>query len=488
MYRPAGSLMPSLPSSISDRIDGAGECLGLRGDAEDGVDRHLPVGFLVGPAERVLVDGLAVLEDQRDGAGDAFLFDLLLEEAVDTLQPLLRQSVCAGRGDGKRQGCGDGRNHGLSSRQLRSKTAATLQGWLFAAASGSSSFSSSSPCSSPRSACCCCSAPVGREPQVASNSTLVLRVGGDLNEMEPGGVLGPFIEGAADRPRRSSRCCARPRPTSGSPASSSSRRARRRCGARCRKCATRSLDFRRSGKPIVAYLEYGGEQEFYLATACDKVFLMPTATLDLTGMASYELFLRGTLDKIGAYPDALHIGDYKTASNTFTEHTYTPAHREMAESLNTDLYEQLVRGIADGRTKSESRREDAHRSRSVPAGGRAARRTDRRPRLRGRARRQGQARLGQAALPRHERVPAGERDEPRPEPRSEDRRDLRDRASSPRARAATTRPAGRSSAPTRMVEYLRKARADSASRRSCCASTAPADRRSRPTSSGAKCC
>ena len=73
------------------------------------------------------------------------------------------------------------------------------------------------------------------------------------------------------------------------------------------------LDFKKSGKPIVAYLEYGGEQEFYLASACDKVFLMPTASLDLTGVATYELFLRGTLDKIGAYPDALHIGDYKTA-------------------------------------------------------------------------------------------------------------------------------------------------------------------------------
>jgi protease-4 len=112
-------------------------------------------------------------------------------------------------------------------------------------------------------------------------------------------------------------------------------------------------DYRRSGKPIVAFMEYGGEQEFYLASACDKVYLMPSATLDLTGIASYELFLRGTLDKIGAYPDALHIGDYKTASNIYTEHTYTPAHREMADSLNLDLYEQLVRGIADGRHKSE---------------------------------------------------------------------------------------------------------------------------------------
>ena len=109
------------------------------------------------------------------------------------------------------------------------------------------------------------------------------------------------------------------------------------------------IDFKKSKKPIIAFLEYGGDQAYYVASACDKVFLMPTASLDLTGMASYELFLRGALDKIGVLPDAIHVGDYKTASNTFTEHTYTAAHREMAESLNTDLYEQLIAGIADGR-------------------------------------------------------------------------------------------------------------------------------------------
>ena len=69
-------------------------------------------------------------------------------------------------------------------------------------------------------------------------------------------------------------------------------------------------------------------------------------------MASYELFLRGTLDKIGAYPYVLHVGEYKSAGNTFTEKGFTPSHREMAESLNNDLYEQLVRGLAEGRHKT----------------------------------------------------------------------------------------------------------------------------------------
>ncbi|HSC28417.1 MAG TPA: signal peptide peptidase SppA [Vicinamibacterales bacterium] len=193
---------------------------------------------------------------------------------------------------------------------------------------------------------------VGRPPQVAGNSTLVLDVRGDLHEMEPSGVLGQFLEAPptvrsvvdalrkARVDRRVTSVIVRPTGTAAT-------------WGKVQEVRDAIIDFRQSDKPIVAYLEFGGDQEYYLASACDEVFLMPTASLDLTGIASYELFLRGTLDKIGAYPDALHIGEYKTASNTFTERGFTPAHREMAESLNSDLYDQLIRGVADGRQKSE---------------------------------------------------------------------------------------------------------------------------------------
>ena len=193
---------------------------------------------------------------------------------------------------------------------------------------------------------------IGREPKVAGNSTLTLRISGDLEEIEPGGLVGSFmkapptVRGLVDTlrkakvDRRVNSIVIRPTGTAA-------------LWGKVQEVRDAIVDFKTSKKPIVAYLEYGGEQEFYLASACDKVFLMPTASLDLTGMASYELFLRGTLDKIGAYPDALHVGEYKTASNTFTEKTMTPAHREMAESLNTDMYQQLVGGLAHGRRKSE---------------------------------------------------------------------------------------------------------------------------------------
>ena len=192
---------------------------------------------------------------------------------------------------------------------------------------------------------------IGRSPHVASNSALVLRVSGDLPEVEPGGLMGSLLEPPptvrsvvdalrkAKVDRRVTSVIIRPTGTAA-------------LWGKVQEIRDAVVDFKTSGKPIVAFLEYGGEQEFYLASACDKVFLMPTASLDLTGMANYELFLRGTLDKIGAYPDALHIGDYKTASNTFTERTFTPAHREMSESLNKDLYDQLIKGLAEARHKT----------------------------------------------------------------------------------------------------------------------------------------
>lgn len=112
------------------------------------------------------------------------------------------------------------------------------------------------------------------------------------------------------------------------------------------------LDFRESGKTVVAFLEYGGDREYYLSSAADRVVLLPTGPLDLAGIASYEIFFRGALDQIGAYPDFLQIGAYKTAVNQFTERELTPAHREMSESINRDLYEQVIGGIAEAREMS----------------------------------------------------------------------------------------------------------------------------------------
>jgi len=195
---------------------------------------------------------------------------------------------------------------------------------------------------------------VSRGPSVPSSATLVLRPGGDLPEVEPDDVVGQVfgrdvstVRGFVEALRRASRDD-RVRAVLLMPSTLNVP-----YWGKVQEMRDAIVAFRKSGKHVTAFLEFGGDREYYLASAADRVFLMPTSSLDLTGVASYEMFFRGTLDKIGAYPDFVHIGDYKTAPNQLTQKGFTPAHREMAQSLNRDMYDQLVAGIADARKKSE---------------------------------------------------------------------------------------------------------------------------------------
>ena len=192
-------------------------------------------------------------------------------------------------------------------------------------------------------------------PRVAERSTLVLRPGGELFEVVPNEVL-QFVGSADSRTVRGYVDALRKAKVDKRIAAVllAPRALTSPFWGKVQELREAVLDFKASGKPVYAFLEYGGDREYFLATAADKIYLLPTATLDVTGVATYEVFLRGTLDWVGAYPDLLHIGDYKTAINVFTEKTFTPAHKEMSASLNHDQFEQLVRAIADGRKKRES--------------------------------------------------------------------------------------------------------------------------------------
>jgi protease-4 len=196
---------------------------------------------------------------------------------------------------------------------------------------------------------------VSRAPSVPDSATLVLKPAGDLPEIAPDDFVGQVlsrdtmtVRAFVDALRKAKRD---PRITTVllEPAA-----LQLPYWAKVQELRAAVRDFRQSGKKVIAFLEYGSDRAYYLASAADQVYLMPSSPLDLTGVVSYDLFLRGTLDKIGVYPDFLGIGDYKTAPNQLTETGYTPAHREMAESLNRDMYEQLVRDLAESRRKSEA--------------------------------------------------------------------------------------------------------------------------------------
>jgi protease IV len=116
-------------------------------------------------------------------------------------------------------------------------------------------------------------------------------------------------------------------------------------------------DFRQSGKLAVAWAESFGEfthgnLPYYLATAFDRIYLQPSGSLGLTGVAVEQLFLHDALAKVGVDFQSAKRHEYKTAADNLTERGFTGPAREAAERLAVSVAEQLTAAIAERRGKS----------------------------------------------------------------------------------------------------------------------------------------
>src|SRR5208283_3522273 len=61
--------------------------------------------------------------------------------------------------------------------------------------------------------------------------------------------------------------------------------------------------FRKSGKPLIAYLKSPGTRDYYMATACAKVYMASEDLLDLKGVALGTMYFKNSLDKLGVQVD-----------------------------------------------------------------------------------------------------------------------------------------------------------------------------------------
>jgi protease-4 len=115
--------------------------------------------------------------------------------------------------------------------------------------------------------------------------------------------------------------------------------------------------FRESGKLAVAWAETFGEfthgnVPYYLATAFDRIYLQPSGTLGLTGIAVEQLFLHDALAKIGVAFESAKRYEYKSAADNLTERGFTPPAREASERLAASVAEQISAAIAERRGKT----------------------------------------------------------------------------------------------------------------------------------------
>ncbi|NDL59310.1 signal peptide peptidase SppA [Phytoactinopolyspora mesophila] len=113
-------------------------------------------------------------------------------------------------------------------------------------------------------------------------------------------------------------------------------------------------EFRRSGKPAVAWAQSFGELApgtvgYFLATAFDEIWLQPSGDIGLTGLNARAVFLREALDRLGLHPELGQRYEYKNAADTFTQAEFTEAHRESLGRIVESTGDQLLEAVCKSR-------------------------------------------------------------------------------------------------------------------------------------------
>ncbi len=111
-------------------------------------------------------------------------------------------------------------------------------------------------------------------------------------------------------------------------------------------------DVRAEGKEVVCFLQSGGELEFYLATAADRIVMRPSSSIMLTGLRAEVVFLKNMLDKVGVEAEMVQVGKYKGAAEPLTRTKASEPYKKVINQLLDGMYKRLTGAIAEKMGKS----------------------------------------------------------------------------------------------------------------------------------------
>ena len=109
------------------------------------------------------------------------------------------------------------------------------------------------------------------------------------------------------------------------------------------------LDFKKSGKFIVAYGDQYSQSAYYLASVADRVLLNPDGMIDWHGLASQPIFYKDLLEKIGVKYQVFKVGTYKSAVEPFILTGMSDANREQVTSFINDIWGVMLKDVAQSR-------------------------------------------------------------------------------------------------------------------------------------------
>lgn len=111
-------------------------------------------------------------------------------------------------------------------------------------------------------------------------------------------------------------------------------------------------DFKKSGKFVMAYANSYSQQDYYLNSVANTIYLNPVGEMEFKGMSSDVLFFKDFQEKTGVKMEVIRHGKYKSAVEPFLENKMSDANREQITALLNSIWNSVVVDIAKSRNVS----------------------------------------------------------------------------------------------------------------------------------------
>ena len=109
------------------------------------------------------------------------------------------------------------------------------------------------------------------------------------------------------------------------------------------------LEFKQTGKPIIAYSEVYNQAAYYLSSVANKVYLNPEGIVEIKGLSASIMFYKGLLDKLDIDVQIIRHGKFKGAVEPFILDKMSVANREQMQLLLNSFADNIMDSIANQR-------------------------------------------------------------------------------------------------------------------------------------------
>ena len=109
------------------------------------------------------------------------------------------------------------------------------------------------------------------------------------------------------------------------------------------------IDFKKSGKWIVAYADSYEQSSYYICSVADKMFLNPQGMVDWHGLGATPYFVKDLLAKLGIKVQLCKVGKYKSAPEMLTADGMSEPNREQVTAYINGIWQVMLKEVAESR-------------------------------------------------------------------------------------------------------------------------------------------